>query len=162
LGTIDNNGSPITIDLGSGFSGITSISNTPISSSNNANGTIGGDLVGYDINKDGVVVATFTNGMQSSVGRIAVYHFKNDQGLNRLTGSHFQSTSNSGKPLFFQDAKGNNTIGTGITNFNLEGSNIGMSYGLTELIILQRAYDANSKSITTADQMIQKALSMHR
>ena len=160
LSTIDNNGATINIDLGTGFNGVTAVSNTPISSSSTANGTIGGDLMGYDINKNGVVIATFTNGIQSSVGRIAVYHFQNDQGLNRLNGSRFQTTSNSGDPLFSQDANGQNVIGTDITNFNLEGSNISMSYGLTELIILQRAYDANSKSITTADQMMQKALSM--
>lgn len=160
LSNIDNNGALVNIDLGTGFNGVTAVSNTPISSSNTANGTIGGDLMGYDINKNGVVIATFTNGIQSSVGRIAVYHFQNDQGLDRLNGSRFQSTSNSGDAIFFQDANGNNVIGSDITNFNLEGSNISMSYGLTELIILQRAYDANSKSITTADEMMQKALNM--
>lgn len=160
LSTIDNNGAQVNIDLGSGFSGVVAISNVPITASSSANGTIGGDLRGYDINRNGEVVATFTNGKQSSVGKIAVYHFQNDQGLNRLNGSRFQESSNSGKPLFFKDENGENIIGTNITNFKLEGSNIEMSYGLTDLIILQRAYDANSKSVTTADQMMQKALNM--
>ena len=161
LSAIDNNGTTVNIDLGSGFNGITAISNVAISASSSANGTIGGDLLGYDTNKNGVVIATFTNGIQSSVGRVAVYHFQNDQGLDRLNGSRFQSSSNSGDAFFFQDSNGNNVIGTDITNFSLEGSNITMSYGLTELITLQRAYDANSKSITTANEMIKKALSMH-
>lgn len=160
LTSIDNNGAQVAIDLGSAFGGVTAISNIPVTASSLADGTIGGDLRGYDINKNGEVVATFTNGMQSSVGKIAVYHFQNDQGLDRINGSRFQASNNSGKPLFFKDANGENTIGTDITNFKLEGSNIEMSYGLTELITLQRAYDANSKSVTTADQMIQKALSM--
>jgi len=98
--------------------------------------------------------------MQSSVGKIAVYHFQNDQGLNRVNGSRFAESNNSGKPLFFKDANGQNIIGSDIANFKLEGSNVEMSTGLTDLIVLQRAYDANSKSITTADQMIQKALNM--
>ncbi len=160
LTTIDNNGSPVTIDLGTGFDGVVSIDNVNISSSSLADGTIGGDLRGYDINKNGEVVATFTNGRQSSVGKIAVYHFANDQGLERLNGSRFRESANSGAPIFFQDSNGKNIIGTDITNFKLEGSNISMEYGLTELIILQRSYDANAKSITTADQMMQKALSM--
>ena len=162
LTSIDNNGTPVTIDLGSAFGGVTAIANVPTSASSVVNGTIGGDLQGYDINKNGEVVATFTNGMQSSVGKVAVFHFQNDQGLDRITGSRFQESSNSGKAIFFKDKNGNNIIGTNIANFKLESSNIGMSYGLTELITLQRAYDANSKSITTADQMIQKALNMHK
>jgi len=160
LGTIDNNGTPITIDLGSGFDGIVAIANSAITSSAAADGTVGGDLEGYDINKNGEVIATFTNGMQSSVGKVAVYHFQNDQGLNRVSGTYFSTSSNSGKPIFYQDASGENITGTDMTNFKLEGSNVDMTAGLTDLIILQRSYDANSKSITTADEMIQKALNM--
>ncbi len=160
LTTIDNNGAPVTIDLGNEFSGVVALANTDITASSVSDGTIGGDLVGYDINKNGEVVATFTNGMQSSVGKVAVYHFQNDQGLSRISGTRFAQSSNSGEPIFYKDAQGQNIIGTDIANFQLEGSNVDMTYGLTELIILQRSYDANSKSITTADEMIQKALNM--
>ncbi|MEA1891692.1 MAG: flagellar hook-basal body complex protein [Campylobacterota bacterium] len=160
LTTIDNNGSEVTIDLGDEFNGVIATSNMDITSSSIADGTIGGDLLGYDINRNAEVIATFSNGMQSSVGKLAVFHFQNDQGLERLNGSKFTESSNSGKPIFFRDASGQNIIGTNVVNFKLEDSNIEMSYGLTELIILQRSYDANSKSITTADQMMQKALNM--
>jgi flagellar hook protein FlgE len=160
LTSVDNNGTPVAIDLGDGYDGIISIDIPVVPGSSLADGTIGGDLRGYDINRNGEVIATFTNGRQSSVGRIAVYHFQNDQGLDRVTGTRFAESSNSGKAIFFKDADGKNILGTGITNHKLEGSNVEMSSGLTELIILQRAYDANSKSITTADEMIQKALSM--
>lgn len=160
LTSIDNNGTPVKINLGAGFDGVVALSNIAPYSSSSSDGTIGGDLQGYDINKNGEVIATFTNGEQSSVGKIAVYHFMNDQGLERINGSRFRESSNSGKPTFFQDASGKNIIGTDITNFKLEGSNISMEYGLTELIILQRSYDASAKSITTADQMMQKALNM--
>ncbi len=160
LTTIDNNGAMVNMDLGSGFSGIVSINVPVVSGSSLADGTIGGDLMGYEINKNAEVIATFTNGMQSSVGKIAIYHFQNDQGLERLSGTKFQQSSNSGKALFYKDANGQNIIGANISNFMLEGSNYKMEVGLTELIILQRAFDANSKSITTADEMMQKALSM--
>ena len=158
--TIDNNGSPVLIDLGEGFDGITSIDLPYAPGSTVADGTIGGELVGYEINKNAEVVATFTNGEQSSVGKIAVFHFENEQGLEKLSGTKFIESPNSGVATFRQDDEGNNINGADVFNFKLESSNVDLSYGLTELIILQRSYDANSKSITTADQMMQKALSM--
>jgi len=160
LTSIDNNGAQVAIDLGNGFDGITSIDIPLVSGSSIADGTIGGDLAGYSINRNAEVIATFTNGEQSSVGKIAVYHFSNEQGLNRISGTRFQESSNSGIARFYQDANGKNINGAEVVNFQLESSNIELSYGLTELIILQRSYDANSKSITTADQMMQKALEM--
>ena len=158
--TIDNNGTPVTIDLGSGYDGVVSINTPVVPGSSIANGIIGGELQGYAINANAEVIATFTNGMQSSVGKVALFHFQNDQGLERLNGSRFQESSNSGAPIFFTDENGQNIIGAEVVNFKLEGSNYGMTGGLTELIIYQRAYDANSKSITTADEMMQKALNM--
>ncbi|MBD3824979.1 MAG: flagellar hook protein FlgE [Epsilonproteobacteria bacterium] len=160
LSTINNNGANVTIDLGSDFEGVVSISNSDITASSLADGTIGGDLMGYSISPKGEVIATFTNGMQSSVGRIAVYHFRNDQGLERITGTRFLPSSNSGDPFFYTDANGKNIIGTNIDNFKLENSNVRMEAALTELIIFQRTYGANSKSITVADEMIKKALTM--
>ncbi|WP_373035723.1 flagellar hook-basal body complex protein [Sulfurimonas sp.] len=160
LSTIDNNGASVEIDLGNGYDGVVAINNIPITASSMADGTIGGDLEGYSVNKNAEVIATFTNGLQSSVGKIAVYHFRNEQGLDRASGSRFLEGTNSGSPLFYTDASGENIIGADIMNFNLEGSNVQMTVGLTDLIILQRSYDANSKSITTADQMMQKALQM--
>jgi flagellar hook protein FlgE len=160
LTSIDNNGTPVAIDLGSGFDGVVAITNIPITASSMSDGTIGGDLEGYSVNKNAEVIATFTNGLQSSVGKIAIYHFRNEQGLERASGARFLEGDNSGSPIFYKDASGQNIIGTDIVNFNLEGSNVQMISGLTDLIIYQRAYDANSKSITTADQMMQKALQM--
>jgi len=158
--TIDNKGSDVIIDLGTGYNGVVSIANSDITSSSMANGTIGGDLKGYEINKNAEVIATFTNGVQTSVGKIAVYHFQDDQGLDRITGTKFRESSNSGEAIFFQDANGNNIIGTNVANYQLENANVKMEVGLTDLIIMQRAFDANSKCITTADQMMQKALQM--
>ena len=160
LTSIDNNGALVAMDLGQGYDGIVSIDIPVVAGSSIADGTVGGDLMGYSINKNEEVIATFTNGMQSSVGKIAVYHFINEQGLERISGTRFEASSNSGEPMFRRDADGNNVIGTDIANFRLESSNVDLSVGLTDLIILQRTFDANSKSITTADQMMKKALEM--
>ncbi len=160
LGAINNNGSMVNIDFGIGFNGIMATSAEKTSGSSMSDGTISGDLVGYDVNTYGDVVATFDNGMQSSVGKIAVYHFQNDQGLNRVGASSFTQSSDSGEPLFFQDANGNNIIGTEMANYRLENSNVKMEVALTELIILQRSFDSSSKIITTADEMLKKAIDM--
>ena len=117
-------------------------------------------MVSYDINSNAEVIATFTNGLQSSVAKIAIYHFGNDQGLGRATGSKFEATNNSGKAIFFQNTKGENIVGAILNNHKLENSNVTLDVALTELIIYQRSYDANSKIVTTSDQMIQKALQM--
>ncbi len=160
LTTIDNNGTSVNIDLGEGYVGIVS-TNSPVKpGSSTSNGTIGGDLVGYEININAEVIATFTNGMQSSVGKIALYHFQNDQGLDRVTGTRYQSSANSGDAIFFKDENGQNILGSDVMNYRLENSNILMTESLTQLIVLQRSFDANSKSITAADEMMQKALSM--
>jgi flagellar hook protein FlgE len=133
-----------------------------VSSSSSANGTLAGDLVGYTINQNAEVIATFTNGEQSSIGKVAVFHFQNDQGLERLSGTRFAESSNSGRPIFYTDVNGENYNGSVVMNSKLETSNYEMATGLTQLIIMQRAFDASSKCITTADQMIQKALTMHK
>lgn len=160
LSTINNNGATVTMNLGTGYEGITSINRPYESGSSIADGTMGGVLEGYEINQNGEVVATFTNGKQSSVGKIAIFHFQNDQGLDRMSGSRFAETINSGDPIFYKDASGENILGTTLFNYKLEGSNVRIDVGLTELIIYQKAFDASSKCVSTADQMIQKALSM--
>lgn len=162
LGSIDNNGTQVEISLGTGYQGITSSDTTSVSPSSSANGLQGGDLLGYDINTDGDVIATFSNGEQSSVGKIALFHFQNDKGLDRISGTRFEEGANSGQPIFFQDANGENILGAKLQNFKLESSNVKMEVGLTDLIIYQRSYGANAKCITTSDEMIQKALGMHK
>jgi len=160
LGSLNNNGSSVSIDLGTGYSGLVSSSTTARSGSTVADGAMGGELMGYEINQNAEVIATFSNGEQSSVGKIALYHFQNDQGLERINGTNFKESSNSGEPIFFTNEAGENILGAEVKSFKLESSNVAIEESLTQLIIMQRTYGANSKSITTADEMIQKALGM--
>lgn len=161
LTSIDNNGDAVDVDFGSGYDGLV-VSNAVTTASSIADGKLAGELLGYDINQNADIIATFSNGVQSAVGKIAVYHFQNDRGLERSGGSRFSQSYNSGEPIFFQDASGKNIIGAEISNFTLEGSNVKMEVALTEMIIMQRSFDANSKIIKAADEMLQKALNMRR
>ncbi len=160
LSSIDNNGTSVAIDLGTEYAGIVATSGSVFAGSSSTDGKQAGNLLGYDINSNAEVVATFSNGEQSSVGKIALFHFQNDKGLERISGSRFRESANSGEPIFYKNTAGKNILGASVQNFKLENSNVKLEAGLTDLIIHQRAYDANSKSITTADQMMQKALNM--
>ena len=161
LGALNNNGADLNVNLGDAFSGIVSQTNRSLSSSSSTNGVAQGDLIDYEINRNGEVLALFSNGKQSSVGRVAVFHFANEQGLERAGSARFTQSSNSGDPFFHVDDNGQNYLGSTIMSRTLENSNAKMDVSLTEMIIMQRAFDANSKSITTADQLIQKALQMN-
>lgn len=160
--SMNNDGTEVSVDLGAGYSGVISIDGVGTSGSSRSNGVSGGTLTKYGINQNGVIVADFSNGRQSAIGRVAVFHFQNDQGLNREGGTYFQESSDSGKPIFWTDENGNAVNGAIVRSGNLEASNVRVDVGLTDMIIMQRAYQANSKTITTVDEMIQKALSMHR
>ena len=160
--SMNNDGSPVSVDLGTGFSGVISIDGVGTSGSSRSDGVSGGTLTKYGINQNGVIIADISNGRQSAIGRITVYHFQNDQGLNREGGTYFQESSDSGEPLFWTDANGKAVSGAIVRSGNLEASNVRVDVGLTDMIIMQRAYQANSKTITTVDEMIQKALSMRR
>lgn len=162
LSSVNNNGSSVAINLGSNFSGLTSTAGMGISGSSQSDGISGGTLTKYGINTDGTIIAAFSNGKQSAIGRIAVYHFQNDQGLTSESGNKFSASDNSGKPVFWTDSAGNAIAGANVRSGYLEGSNVDLAVGLTDMIIMQRAYQANSKTITTFDDMIQKALQMHR
>ncbi|MDD5211177.1 MAG: flagellar hook-basal body complex protein, partial [Sulfuricurvum sp.] len=162
LPTMNNDGSPVVVDLSSYLGGITSASGVPISAASLSDGTMGGTLAKYGINNEGLIIADFSNGRQSAIGRVAVYHFQNEQGLERTGGTLYEQSSNSGKPTFWTDKNGNANAGAKITSGQLENSNVRIDVGLTDLIILQRAYQANAKTLTTFDEMIQKALQMRR
>lgn len=162
LPTLNNDGSPVTVDLGGAFGGVISIEGPPISASSQSDGISSGTLTKFGITPNGVIIADFSNGRQTAIGRVAVYHFQNDQGLTREGGTLFSQSSNSGEPLFWTNADGEAITGAQLYSGYLEQSNVRLDVGLTDMIILQRAYQANAKTITTVDEMIQKALQMRR
>lgn len=160
LREMNNNGTSFAIDLGDGFSGVTANSAPFTASNSKSDGIPEGELVDYSIDKDGIITAAFSNSQTSVVGRIAVYHFRNNQGLQAIDGTHYQESSNSGKAHFWKDSEGQNILGANILTQTLEGSNVKFEVALSELIVMQRAFDANSRSIKTADELIKKALDM--
>ncbi len=167
--TLSNSGTPLTLNLGtvlnstdpnSGYDGIMSLKNNNFASSVQSDGKEEGFLTKYGVANNGEIVADFNNGQSIPVARVGVYHFQNAQGLEKTGGSLYRESANSGKAIFFQNSSGEYINNSTIQSHKLEQSNVSLSNALTELIVMQKAYDASAKSITTSDQMIQKAINM--
>lgn len=160
LGALDNNGTPLSINLGSNYSGIVSNSSKTGNLNSSVNGQLGGVLTGYSVNNNAQIVASFSNSKQVPVAQIALYHFQNQQALQSIGGSKYVESNDTGKPFFYTNSSGKSVLGAKVLTGSLESSNVNLSTSLTQLIVLQRSYDANSKSITVGNQLLQKALQM--
>ena len=162
--TILNGDTPLNIDIGKvgSYDGFTSITDLGSLKNISTDGLEYGLLNGYSVENNGDIIAQFSNGKRVPVAKVAVYHFVNDQGLDRASATLLSESSNSGKAFFYTDKDGNNFNETPIYSNSLEQSNTEMSTALTELILMQKAFDANAKSITTSDQMIQNAINMKK
>lgn len=154
---------PSTNGIGPGWDGVKldvsgNSSNDLIDSS--ANGAAEGFFSRYDIQRDGSIVATFSNGKTATVAKLALYNFINEQGLAQQGANNFIATANSGEASFLYDEQGNFIYTATFVGNQLEASNTDLSTELTNLIVMQRAFEASSKSITTSDDMIQTAIGL--
>jgi len=158
-----NNGSTpnqsIVIDLGKfgDFDGMTSFDNTSSTSGISQDGYPGGDLNGIRIDETGTLIGSFTNGRSFGLAKVAMANFANNEGLESDGGNTFIQTSNSGDPIIGAAATGKRGF---VQASSLEMSNVDLSRSLTQLIIVQRGFQANSKTITTSDQMLQTLLQL--
>ncbi|HEB9288939.1 TPA: flagellar hook protein FlgE [Campylobacter coli] len=164
------NGGTINIDLGtpydankpgSGYSGIYIKEGVAKNVVTQQDGIAEGFFEQYNISDDGSIVAQFSNGKNAIVGKLALYNFINEQGLAAMGDNIFAATANSGDASFIM--KNGEVVNTATFKGGfLEQSNVDLSVELSNLIVTQKAFDASSKSITTSDQMIQKAINMKR
>jgi len=167
LSALDNNGSQIELDFGTPvaagqiYSGVTSTSQAK-SVSIAQDGVREGILKDYYTNDSGNILAQFTNGQVRSVGKVALYHFQNEQGLAKMGDNIYSQSANSGAAFFYKDAGGKSIYGAKLASSTLEQSNVDLAQALTEVIVTQKAYDANAKSITTSNEMLQRAIELKR
>jgi flagellar hook-basal body protein len=105
-----------------------------------------GDLIGVNIGDDGLVNASYSNGAQKSLGKIALVNFSNPTGLRQIGDSSFYSTSSSGSPTLGEaGSAGFGTIRAGAT----ERANVDLTQELVDLITGQRNFQASAKAIET-------------
>ena len=116
-------------------------------------------LESYDIDGTGAIIANYEGGNNFILGRVALASFSNPDGLEKAGGNLYNATSNSGNAEF----GGPTDPGFGeIQSGFLEMSNVDLANEFTEMIVTNRAYQANSRSITTSDEMLQELINLKR
>lgn len=161
FGTPTNN--PSTDRTGAGWDGVYILpKSTSDAITASGNGVAEGFFNRYQIEQDGSIIAQFTNGKTVTVGKLALYTFINEQGLAVVGGNNFMATSNSGAASFLYDNEGKLVRPALFVGQKLEMSNTDLSTELTNLIVMQRGFEASSKSITTSDSMLQTAIGLKK
>ena len=139
------------------MTGLTSADDDSSTKDISQNGYASGDLTGVRIDQSGTIIGSFSNGKSLGLAQVAVAKFANNAGLSAEGGNLFGMTANSGEPIIGTAA----TAGRGsITASSLEMSNVDLSRSLTQLIVVQRGFQANSKTITTSDEMLNTLLQL--
>jgi flagellar hook protein FlgE len=128
-------------------------------SSYNQNGSAAGQVDDIVINSSGEIVATFGAGQTVVVGQLAMANFNNPRGLLKMGSNRYSESASSGIANVGVAATGGR--GTIIGNA-LESSNVDIATEFTQMILAQRGYQANSRSITVADEILVETLSMKR
>ncbi|MDG1808152.1 MAG: flagellar hook-basal body complex protein [Pirellulaceae bacterium] len=131
----------------------------PFSMSINQDGIEPGKLVNVMVNSDGLLQGVSSSGQIFELAQMAIALFRNPQGLSASGNSYFEATLNSGTvDLGAAGAAGRGTVRAG----QLEGSNVDVAYEFTQLIVAQRGFSANARSITVADEILEELTNIIR
>ncbi|HEY5340764.1 MAG TPA: flagellar hook protein FlgE [Candidatus Aquilonibacter sp.] len=144
-------------EIGLDFSNMTSLATGATANTVSQNGYAAGILSNITIGEDGTITGAFTNGQNTTLGRLALASFANEDGLSRVGANQFTSSANSGLAQYgFANSGQLGSIDAGA----LEQSNVSIASEFTKMILAQRSFEANAKSITTADQNLQTVLQL--
>jgi flagellar hook protein FlgE len=147
---------PVTLD----FSNLTQFKTDGSVKATDVNGYPPGKLVTFNIGSDGVITGVYSNGEQQSLGMVGLAFFENPAGLQKVGANLYIPTTNSGD--FKKGVKpGTEGVGT-LSPGTLEMSNVDLSKEFTEMITTQRGFQANSRIITTSDEMLQELVNLKR
>jgi len=122
-------------------------------------GNAQGVLESFSISENGDIIGSFTNGLVDTLGKVALATFNNPAGLLEVGNSLYGESANSGTARIGQPGKGG--FGSLVAGA-LEMSNVDLSEEFTKLIISQRGFQANARTITTADQILQEVVNLRR
>jgi flagellar hook protein FlgE len=144
---------PVTVDIGK----LTQYGAASSVAATDQDGSAMGTMQSFTLGNDGMITGVFSNGLKQPIGQVALASFNNPGGLQKVGNSEYASGTNSGVPLIGQGGSGGR--GT-LTAGSLEMSNVDLSQEFTNLIIAQRGFQANSKVITTSDQILNDLVNM--
>jgi flagellar hook protein FlgE len=146
-------GQAINFDL----SGVTNFGGQNTVAIGTADGNTMGSLSSYSISPDGTIEGVYSNGMKQPLGQIAMATFNNPQGLAKAGNSDYTESVNSGQAQIGVASTGSRGS---LVSGALEGSNVDLSQEFSNLIIAERGFEANSKVITTSDDILQALVQM--
>jgi flagellar hook protein FlgE len=154
-----NFGDDITTDGSTGLTGTTQFASTTAVSSQSQDGFASGEFSGLAIDGTGLVQGLYTNGQKITIGQLAVAKFRSNDGLGRAGQNLWIETRDSGTAaLGAAGAGGRASVSAGA----LESSNVDLGEEFVGLIQHQRSFSANSRTITTADEMLQELINIKR
>ncbi len=157
-GTIDwANGSDAAVPITMTFS-TTQFNSESVVLSQDQDGFAAGSLTGISIDDEGIVTASYSNGEQSKVAHLALSRFNNPGGLELVGSNLFAATAQSGVPRVGLPGP---ELGKVFTN-SLEQSNVDMGAEFVRMITVQRGFQANSKIITTVDELLGELINLKR
>lgn len=151
------NGEPEDLTFDLNLAGTTQFGNTSTVSSLTQNGYTSGTLVGITIDENGTIMRNYSNEESRPAGQIALVSFRNPEGLTPAGDNVWRASNESGQELV--GAPGTGLLG-GIVSGAVETSNVDMSRELVNMIVAQRAYQANSQTIKTQDELLQTAINL--
>jgi flagellar hook protein FlgE len=159
LATANGNIIPVTVDLTRSTMPLTQWGDTVSASALSQDGTPLGTLQSFNFAQDGTITGVYSNGQNKTIGQLALANFNNPMGLEKVGGSEYRATVNSGIALI----GGAGTTGRGlVATGTIEMSNVDLAQEFTNLIIAQRGFQANSKVISASDEILQDLVNMKR
>jgi flagellar hook protein FlgE len=137
---------------GTGLDGITQFASASSVNTQSQDGYASGQLAGMNVDSNGVITGTYSNGQQLAIGKLAIATFSDNEGLGQAGQNLFTQTNASGLAAVGTASAG----GRGsITGGSLEQSNVDLAAQMVDMITHERAFQSDSKTIQTADQMLQ-------
>jgi flagellar hook protein FlgE len=120
-------------------------------------GYTSGRLSGVAVSADGTIQGVYSNGRTRDMGRIVLSSFQNPNGLQNMGGNLWRETADSGQPVTGMPGEGNFGV---IQSASVEDSNVDLTAELVDMIVQQRAYQANAQTIKTQDQILQTLVNL--
>ena len=142
------------------FSALTMYEGESTVRANYVDGNKMGNLVSFNVGGDGIITGVYDNGRQMPLGQVALAIFDNPEGLSKAGENSFVETANSGE--FVRPLKPGEGGSGELTAGTLEMSNVDLSKEFADMIVTQRGFQANSRIITSADEMLQELINIKR
>ena len=141
------------------ISGLTGFAGTKSVAAVSQDGSAMGTLQAFSMSPDGTLVGVFSNGLKQPLGQVALANFNNPAGLEKVGGSMYRTTVNSGNEQLGVAGSGGRGL---LSSGTLEMSNVDLAQEFTNLIVAQRGFQANSRVITTSDQILEDLVNLKR